>query len=178
MEPKELMDKAAEFHGHSCPGLAIGVMAAKYVLDHESAFSIDEELVAIVENNNCSVDGLQALLGTTFGKGNLIFKDYGKNSYTFFNRSTNKAVRLAIKENLFANKGLSREELIDYLLNSKPEDIFDIKQAGIPVPEYAPIRESIICYNCGEPTMDTRMREYEGVELCIPCYEEEMKKKD
>jgi formylmethanofuran dehydrogenase subunit E len=62
-------------------------------------------------------------------------------------------------------------------LNSKVEDIFDIRQAGIPVPEHAQIRESIICYNCGEPTMDTRAREHGGVKLCIPCYEEEMKKK-
>ncbi len=176
METKELMDKAIEFHGHSCPGLAIGVMAAKYVLDHESTFSVDEELVAIVENNNCSVDGLQALLGTTSGKGNLVFKDFGKNSYTFLNRKTNTAVRLAIKETLFANKELSREELIDYLLNSRVEDIFDIKRDSIPVPEYAQIGESIICYDCGEPTMDTRAREHEGVKLCIPCYEEEMKK--
>jgi len=176
METDKLMEQAVEFHGHSCPGLAIGVAAAKYILDQGAEFSVDEELVAIVENNNCSVDGLQALLGTTFGKGNLIFRDFGKNSFTFFNRKKNKAIRLALKKNLFANKEFSREEMIDYLLNSKIEDIFQIKRALIPVPDHAEIRESVICYNCCEPTMDTRVREHQGVKLCIPCYEEEVSK--
>ncbi len=176
MNTKQLMEKAVEFHGHACPGVAIGVMAAKYVLDHGADFSIDEELVAIVENDNCSVDGIQALLGTTFGKGNLIFKDFGKNSYTFFNRKTNKAVRLSLRENLFSNKDKSRDERIEELLNARPEDIFDIKEADMKVPEYAQRRDSIICYNCGEPTMDTKAREHNGVMLCIPCYEEEVRK--
>ncbi len=127
MNSKELMNKAVEFHGHSCPGLAIGVMASKYVLEHGSDFSIDEELVAIVENDNCSVDAVQALLGTTFGKGNFIFKDFGKNSYTFFNRESNKAVRLALREDVFKDKKLSREELMEEMLNSSPEDLFKIQ---------------------------------------------------
>ena len=165
-----------KFHGHACPGLAIGVMAASYILDHGADFSVDEELVAIVENDNCSVDGIQALLGTTFGKGNLIFKDFGKNSYTFFNRKKNKAVRLSLKENIFSNKDLSRDERIVELLNSRPEDIFEIKEADINAPEYAKMRDSIVCYNCGEETMETKVRELNGVMLCIPCHEEETKK--
>ena len=38
----------------------------------------DEEIVAIVENDSCAVDSIQVILSCTFGKGNLIFKDYGK----------------------------------------------------------------------------------------------------
>jgi len=173
MEAQDLMKKATEYHGHTCPGLAIGVMVAKYVLDQGSDFSVDEELVAIVENNNCSVDGLQALLGTTFGKGNLIFRDVGKNSYTIFNRIKQKAVRLSLKDDIFSNKASSREEMIAFLLGSNPEELFEIKEADIPAPEYAQRRDSIICYNCGEPTMDTRIKELAGVKLCIPCYEQE-----
>ena len=101
---KELMNKAVEFHGHSCPGVAIGVLAAKYILEHGNDFSIDEELVAVVENDNCSVDAIQALLGTTFGKGNFVFKDYGKNNYTFYNRTTKKAVKLSLKDDVFGDK--------------------------------------------------------------------------
>ncbi len=176
MNAKELMDKAVEFHGHSCPGLAMGVMASKYVLENESDFSVDEELVAIVENDNCSVDGIQALLGTTFGKGNFIFKDLGKNAYTFYNRDSNKAVRLSLKMDVFNDENLSRDDLIDKMLSSKVEDLFEIKEADIPTPEYAQRRDSIICYNCGELTMDTRVKEHDGVKLCIPCYENEIKK--
>lgn len=104
MEAKDLMEKAVRFHGHICPGLAIGVLAAKYVLEHGYDYSPNEELVAIVENDNCSVDALQAILGTTFGKGNLVHKDYGKNNYFFYDRRTEKGIRLAIKSGKFNNK--------------------------------------------------------------------------
>ena len=71
--------KAAEFHGHVCPGLAIGYRVAKYAKNYFDK-SEDEELVAIVENKSCSIDAIQFLLSCTFGKGNLIFKDYGSTS--------------------------------------------------------------------------------------------------
>ena len=29
---KEIVDRTIEFHGHSCPGLAIGIRAAEYGL--------------------------------------------------------------------------------------------------------------------------------------------------
>jgi formylmethanofuran dehydrogenase subunit E len=165
------MEKAVYFHGHACPGVAIGVLAAKYVLEHGNEFSIDENLVAMVENDNCSVDALQAILGTTFGKGNLIFLDYGKNNYTFFNRKTNKAVKLSSKRTSFGNRELPKEERIKQLLNLAPEDIFNIQEVAFKPPERAKIHESIICENCGEATMSTRIQYYEGKKLCFPCYE-------
>ncbi|MHA2186191.1 MAG: FmdE family protein, partial [Promethearchaeota archaeon] len=30
MDPSAFMEKASRFHGHICPGLAIGVLAVKY----------------------------------------------------------------------------------------------------------------------------------------------------
>jgi formylmethanofuran dehydrogenase subunit E len=167
-----LMEKAVEFHGHSCPGVSIGVLASKYILEHGNDFSTDEELVAVVENDNCSVDALQALLGTTFGKGNLIYKDYGKNNYTFYNRDKNRAVRLRLKPKQdMRNQELSREERIEMILHSKPEDLFEIEKVEFNPPEKARIHESIICERCGDPTMSTRIKELEGKKLCIPCYQ-------
>ena len=43
----------------------------------DSIHAADEEIVAIVENDACGVDALQCVTGCTFGKGNLIFRDYG-----------------------------------------------------------------------------------------------------
>ena len=164
------MKKAIDFHGHSCPGLAIGVLASKYILDRGNDFSIDEELVAVVENDNCSVDAIQSLLGTTFGKGNLKFLDYGKNNYTFYNRTTQKAVKLSLNPRKLGDMELSREERLDKVLNSKPEELFQIKKIEFDPPPMAKIHESIVCENCKEPTMSTRIRELNGKKLCIPCY--------
>ncbi len=172
VQTKELMEKAVKFHGHTCPGVALGVLVSKYILEHGNDFSIDEELVAVVENDNCSIDGLQALLGTTFGKGNLVFKDYGKNNYTFYNRDRKKAVKLSLKIEPYSHNKFTREERIEKLLNSNPEDIFKIENVEFNPPERAQIHESIICENCGDPTMSMRIKKFDGKQVCIPCYEE------
>jgi len=170
MEAKEFMEKAVRFHGHICPGLTIGVLAAKYVLEQGYDYSPNEELVAIVENDNCSVDALQAILGTTFGKGNFIHQDYGKNNFTFYDRRTEKGVRLSIKISKSSNKKLTRDEKIQFLLNSKPEDIFNINEIDFNPPGLAQIEESVPCEICGELTMNSRLITYNNSEMCIPCY--------
>ena len=171
MDARELMKKAVDFHGHACPGVAVGVLVSKYILEHGNDFSVDEELAVEVENDNCSVDAIQALLGTTFGKGNLIYLDYGKNNYTFYNRTNKKAIKLSAKPTSFGDREMSREDRINKLLDSNPEDIFKIDEVEFKPPEMARIHDSLLCEKCGDPTMSTRIKEYEGKKLCIPCYE-------
>lgn len=89
--------EVTEFHGHVCPGSAIGYRAGEIAIKElRSARSTDEEFLAIVENDSCSVDAIQVVTGCTFGKGNLIFKDHGKQVYTFVNRNTGDALRLSL----------------------------------------------------------------------------------
>ena len=81
---RELWDKCVGFHGHECPGLAIGFRACEAAVEKLGvSFSKDEEVVCITENNACGVDAVQLITGCTFGKGNLIFKDKGKQAFTF-----------------------------------------------------------------------------------------------
>jgi formylmethanofuran dehydrogenase subunit E len=191
-----LYDKAVEFHGHSCPGLAIGVVASKIALEEFGERIKDEELVAIVENDACGVDAIQILLGCTFGKGNMIHKDYGKSAYTFFNRETGKAIRLLRKKSSYNDlesqkkhrelfekvqkDNISEKELAEYkkirqkLINTILEsgrNVFTKQDINILPPKKARIHESVICDNCQEPTMATRIKENDKRKLCIPCYE-------
>ena len=86
---------AVLFHGHSCPGLALGYRAAQYAMDAlRAGRSDDEELVCIVENDACGVDAIQVVAGCSAGKGNLIFRDLGKHAYTFIDRHYNRAIRI------------------------------------------------------------------------------------
>jgi formylmethanofuran dehydrogenase subunit E len=76
--PTELMSCIA-FHGHLCPGLVIGYQAARAALPLLSqGRAQDEELVCITMTDSCAVDAIQFLTGCTAGKGNLIFRDFGK----------------------------------------------------------------------------------------------------
>ena len=107
---EEDFKKAAEFHGHVCPGLAMGYRVARYVKAHYPR-SEDEELVCIAENKSCSVDAVQFLLGCTAGKGNLIVIDNGKQAFTFYSRDHGKALRIYFKGDVFAGMDAMRQKM-------------------------------------------------------------------
>ena len=89
------LKSCVEFHGHICPGLIYGYQVAKEAMKLMNLTrAIDEEVVAICENDSCAVDALQVMLGTVAGKGNLIIKNFGKNAYTVLNRSKRQAYQL------------------------------------------------------------------------------------
>jgi formylmethanofuran dehydrogenase subunit E len=166
-------EKIIAFHGHSCPGLAIGYRMTKASLNFlAGSRSADEELVAIVENNACGVDALQVLSGCTFGKGNLIFKDYGKHVYTLYDRKTKRGVRVVFKDRSVP-EGMrqDREKFIQWLLTAPEEAIVSVKEVQIDEPEPARIMKSVTCAFCGESVMETRTREIQGKTACIPCAE-------
>jgi len=161
------------FHGHECPGLAIGyrmVCTAMRALNVDR--SSDEELVAIVENNACGVDALQCVSGCTFGKGNLIFRDYGKQVFTLYSRRSKKAVRVVFHGNgVPEHLREDRSARARYILEAPEEDLLSWSKAVIDEPEAAMISKSIACVICGEYVMETRLRQVDGNLICIPCAE-------
>ena len=97
-ETRELWEKAAAFHGHVCGGLTIGYKAALYAIELLGiTFSPDEELVCVAENDACGCDAIQAILGCSIGKGNLLFHMTGKQAFSFYNRKTGRSVRLVLR---------------------------------------------------------------------------------
>jgi len=191
---KELIEKTIAFHGHSCPGLAIGIRAAELALK-EIGRAPDEEVVAVVETDMCGVDAIQYLTGCTYGKGNLIHKDYGKNAFTFYRRRDNKAIRVVTRRDIFGDagpvlrelnrkvqeKGLtedeektwreSRERISKHVMETNLSEIFEIKEPTAPVPRKARMVASLVCESCGEPVMETRTRRFHDKVLCIPCFD-------
>lgn len=188
--------KAIDFHGHCCPGLTIGYLAAKTALSRLNAKrSEDEELVAIVESDGCGIDAIQVLLGCTIGKGNLLYKDHGKQAYTVGNRTTGQAVRLVAQNNsapLTAEQEALRaavfngqataeqtaawqelqQERITRLLAAPPEALFTIQAVELKLPAEAKIFNSVTCAYCGEKVMEARARLKNGKIACLACAEE------
>jgi formylmethanofuran dehydrogenase subunit E len=190
----EQVEKTIAFHGHWCPGLAIGIRAALWALE-EMGKSADEEIVALVETDMCGVDAIQYLLSCTFGKGNLFHKDYGKNAFTFYRRRDDKSARLVLRPNpygenmvrlqalmgksqeagLNAEEEKEREEIRDrmaqFIMTVPFEQLFTVGPAPEPVPQKARILSSLICADCGEAVMESRARHFKDQILCIPCFE-------
>lgn len=187
-----------DFHGHSCPGLALGyrvALAALREMDMKN-ISEDEELVAIVENDSCAVDAIQAVTGCTFGKGNLIFKDYGKQAYSFVKRPSGDAVRISIdlkptqeteeEKEMWRrySQGEQSGEVLKVvhsrkakktkaILNAPEPELLKITKMSIPLPQGAKIYQSIACEICGEKVAEPKARVKEGKIMCIPCFEKE-----
>jgi len=163
-------DEAVKFHGHSCPGLAIGYRAAEIALRELGVNrSGDEELVAIVENDSCAVDAIQSLTGCTFGKGNFFFRDHGKQVYTIGSRKNGQAVRIAVKGAELKHGPEDKLERIQRLLSLPQEEFCTFTKVNLEFPALARIHKSVECSECGEPVMETRARVKDGKPVCIPC---------
>jgi formylmethanofuran dehydrogenase subunit E len=166
-----LLGNATAFHGHLCPGLVIGYRVAKAVLGRFGPKrSEDEELVAVVENNSCAVDAIQLMLGCTYGKGNLIFKDHGKHVYTIYRRDgAKKALRIYAKRPALP-EGLTKEQTALALLDASEDDLLTISESEAPIPPPARIEPSQSCVRCSEAAMESRLRLHQRKLLCLPCW--------
>ncbi len=188
--------EVTEFHGHVCPGSAIGYHAAEIaVKELSSSRSEDEEFLTIVENDSCSVDAIQVVTGCTFGKGNLIFKDHGKQVFTFVNRNTGDALRVSLSKDIneidpefseLRKKAFSesagKEEKIEFekrknefsqkILDLPDNELFKIEHVKIDIPEEARMFPSVKCAKCGEMVAEHRARVENGNFVCIPCFED------
>ena len=153
--------------------------------------SEDEEIVAVVENNSCAVDAVQVLLGCTFGKGNLIFKDWGKQVFTIIDRRTSRAVRVsftgemperderrALRAKLDSGKATDadrekwedlRQTAVRRLLSADPHDFFLIREVPAKLPPRAEAVSTKPCELCGEATVTARMLEMDGRHVCRDC---------
>ena len=189
----EDFQECVRFHGHVCPGLAIGYAAAKaavHVL--ELGRAEDEEVVAVVENDSCAVDAIQMLLGCTFGKGNLIFRDWGKQVFTIFERKSNRAVRLSLStakmpgsdERRTLKKKIDsgqatleekerwkqlRDKAVMDLIEADPKHVFHIREVRADPPPFARIVATAPCSICGEETVTAHLVEIDQGKVCKDC---------
>jgi formylmethanofuran dehydrogenase subunit E len=185
-------DDVVQFHGHSCPGSALGFRVALEALKWlNAAHAEDEVIVAIVENDSCAVDAIQVMTGCTFGKGNLIFKDVGKRAYTFCDRRTGNCVRIVENYKQFESPHLQelrkavfggtasekqKEEWrdffrksIDDILSAPADRVLSIAEAKTEIPPRARLFESLICGRCGECVMEPRAVKIGSGIYCADC---------
>jgi formylmethanofuran dehydrogenase subunit E len=189
----QTLEEIAQFHGHTCPGLALGYRVSSCALQKLGDRSSDEELVALVENDSCAVDAVQVMTGCTFGKGNFLFLNHGKQVYTFIRRPTGEAIRISViwtppaetdgeraawdaysagdrtekvTKVVHARKG----QKIQAIMDAKEEDLLKVETFTAEPPLKARLYPSIICALCGEKTMEPRARLMNGQTVCIPCF--------
>ncbi|EGW40976.1 FmdE family protein [Desulfosporosinus sp. OT] len=191
-------DRCVEFHGHVCPGLAIGFQAAQIALKVLPAlegepYNPKSGIVSIVQNDACGVDAVQTLLSSTFGKGNLMFKDHGKLVFSFIRRQDGRGVRVALKYDAMDNERHQalrpkvmdktatpaeieefyqvHEELSRHLVEAPPEEHFDWREITFELPKGPKLNPTVQCAFCGEGVMEQRASVRDGCIACPECVE-------
>jgi formylmethanofuran dehydrogenase subunit E len=193
-----LLRQAEAIHGHLCPMVSLGVKAGHYAMKFLDTGSTGmEEVVAVVECNNCFTDGIQVVTGCTFGNNALVFRDLGKTAVTVARRGDDQGVRLVVRpqyrDEMFARypaagplfdkvvvqRNATPEEehhlhhiwpAISYKELERPlEESLAVAKVGVKLPPFAPILPTVVCSQCGEGVMEPRIRLVKGQPTCLTC---------
>ncbi|MEM3440626.1 MAG: FmdE family protein, partial [Candidatus Bathyarchaeia archaeon] len=198
MVDETLFERAREFHGHICPFVVLGLRASEIAMERLGVRkggeeeTVGEEILAIVECNNCFSDGVQIATGCTLGNNCLIYLDIGKNAVTLVKRTNWEGIRVYIdseklKENHFDRDAL---ELFEKVMAKKegnerdfeklrifweemgrrmmglPECEFKIEKVRVRAIERAPIFENARCERCGEVVTKAMILYAGGKAIC------------
>ncbi|MFP4655659.1 MAG: FmdE family protein [Methanohalobium sp.] len=117
---------------------------------------------------------------------------YGKHVYTFIKRGDSKGLRIALKpqsdpvdeRHLEIFKKLQEnsatdEEVNEFrnlhelktnnILEAPENELFDIEDVSIEPPQKAQIFETVVCDECGEGVMSSRVTTNNNQNVCLPC---------
>ena len=113
-------------------------------------------------------------------------------AFTFFNRKSGKGLRVVLKPDAFKpdnrhleliqkmqNGTANDAEIAEFkrfhekrthaILEKPVEEIFDFKEAQFDLPDKARILPSVSCSHCGESTMESKLIDKNGRQLCKAC---------
>lgn len=196
VNPKEWLEFGQKFHGHKCPAMPMGLRvgaAAMNALGVERAK--DGQLLAFVDlgEDHCATcygDGLQVIMGTTFGKGNLKKTHKGKWAVTVVERATGRAVRVTPKAEAMLNNKKSLfftdyrmlgkpastvpaeivDPLVDNVMNAPDHMLINISEVfHYPLEAKKDSFDGFVCEQCGEMTVMEYGRIKGDMKVCIDC---------
>lgn len=179
------LEKAFTFHGKPCGGTVIGVRMAmlglKLIGITDPKGTQRKDIMAVAENDRCSIDAIQHVTGCKVAARALKLKDYGKVAATFVNLKTGKAVRIVcpeetrqIVEKYKPAEGEKKDRTIAGYKNIPLGELFYAQEVSVSfdeddMPGHA--RSRIKCGRCGEWVSDHRERDVNGETLCTTCAE-------
>ena len=191
----ELVNVGFVLHGHVCPAMPLGIRAGLVALKRLNVGrSKNKELRIEVENGPshaalCFSEGLQVATSCTFGKGNAIRTNEGKNAFTLIDTKKNKAVRVSLHYSFF-DKMLNSEFVLKRKAGIEPYDIdenlpMSAIQNMLKVPDEKIFLVSEVfeipekkkagtfsygqCENCKEPVFESGLRKKGDRILCQKC---------
>jgi formylmethanofuran dehydrogenase subunit E len=193
-----LLDLAGMLHGHFCNYLAYGVIAgASAIRDLEVKNTGMEEVIALVETNNCFADGVQLTTGCSFGNNALVYRDLGKTAFSLVRRD-GEGVRYILEPEFEDSRQEAYPEayglwnrLIVEKQEGSPEDfgrmmqlfhemtlqeidlplekMFRVHRGRFDLPPPSMMYPWTRCARCKENVMEPRARIVNKETLCLAC---------
>ncbi len=203
IDPKNYFEAGLILHGHKCPAMPMGLRAGAAAMNKLGVErSKDSQLLALLELGEdhyatCFADGIQAITGCTFGKGNIKKLHYGKWGMTLIDTQSGKAVRVCPKADAmlsnkkteffskYRKKGIPASEvpedvvnpLIERIMNSPEEMILNMGEIfDYAVPKKLHSFSGFVCDHCGEMVVESYGRPMQDEKVCLPCYEKATRK--
>ncbi len=124
-----------------------------------------------------------------------MFKDHGKQVYTFINRNTNEAVKVSLNDSFnvdilapqleklrgSVNSGTATdlekedlkqmtEEVSEEILEIPYNKLFHTEHVEMDIPKKTMNFKNVKCSKCGEMVSEHRAIKMEGKISCIPCF--------
>jgi formylmethanofuran dehydrogenase subunit E len=179
---EEYLALAARNHGHMCPGQVLGVRMAMLGLKQLGIDDPEKDrkrLLTFVEIDRCATDAVSLVTGCRLGKRSLRFLDYGKVAATFLDLETNRAVRIAAREDSrvkarerFPELTDQRRQQLEAYKVMDDAELFTLQWVRVKLKsEDLPgrPRTRVACEQCGEGINDGRERLADGRVLCRNC---------
>jgi formylmethanofuran dehydrogenase subunit E len=187
-------EDAARFHGHDCPGMAVGVRVAELAVARLGRHGPGNELVAAVETDSCALDAIQVLTGCTAGRRNLVHRDHGKLAFSFWRRGDGAGLRISARAGSDAYRddqtwalaalieqgsatederalfATLQQDRVQRILAAPIEEILVVDEPSDQMPDVNPVRPSAPCEGCGDLTSTTVLHDHRGRMLCPPCH--------
>jgi formylmethanofuran dehydrogenase subunit E len=196
INPQEWLEFGQKFHGHKCPAMPMGLRVGAAAMNKLGVDRAkDGQILAFVDLGEdhcatCYADGLQVIMGTTFGKGNIKKTHKGKWAVTVVDKATGKAVRVTPKaEAMLANKQTDFfkeyrekdipaskvpdevvEPLVQKVMGAPDEMLMNISEVFDYQLQEAPHSfNSFVCEECGEMTVEEYGRVKGYKKVCQDC---------
>ena len=175
----EQLQKAVEFHGELCGGIAIGTKLGMYGLEllGMELNKRHKNLIVILESERCTSDGIQAVTKCSIGKRSLKLVYYGRFAATFMNMDTGEAYRVSDADaNIKDKPKETREEMVKRFRETPAEELFNVEKVKV-----RPFKEAqqpggkhttSWCSICGEKITDDYHLIRAGKPICESCANE------
>ena len=172
----EQLQRAVEFHGELCGGIAIGTKLGMYGLEllGMELNQRHKNLIVILESERCTSDGIQSVTKCSIGKKSLNLVYYGKFAATFYNMDTGEAYRVSDADANKKNKSNeTKDELVERFRITPPEELFNVERVHVKPFKGAQKpggnHKTRWCSVCGEKVTDDYHKLRAGKPICESC---------